>query len=173
MSMDYKYIEQLLERYWQCETSPEEEQILRSFFQQKDVPAELLRYKDLFVYQKIQKEIKLGSDFDEKILRQIEKPVVKAKRISFTSRIAPLYKAAAIIAFVMILGGVANRTYLKEDSLDYNYDSYTDTYNDPQVAYKEISSAIMMVSERINKSKEVLAADSTAAGVKDIEVTKK
>ena len=30
--MDYKYIEQLLERYWNCETSLEEEQILRSFF---------------------------------------------------------------------------------------------------------------------------------------------
>ena len=33
--MDYKYIEQLLERYWNCETSAEEEQILRIFFQQK------------------------------------------------------------------------------------------------------------------------------------------
>ena len=31
--MDYKYIEQLLERYWNCETSLEEEQILRAFFQ--------------------------------------------------------------------------------------------------------------------------------------------
>ena len=36
--MDYKYIEQLLENYWNCETSTEEEQILRSFFSQKDVP---------------------------------------------------------------------------------------------------------------------------------------
>lgn len=37
--MDYKYIEQLLERYWNCETSVEEEQILRIFFQQKELPA--------------------------------------------------------------------------------------------------------------------------------------
>ena len=29
--MDYKYIEQLLERYWACDTSVEEEQILRAF----------------------------------------------------------------------------------------------------------------------------------------------
>lgn len=40
--MDYKYIKQLLERYWRCETSLEEEKILRTFFSQKDVPAELL-----------------------------------------------------------------------------------------------------------------------------------
>ena len=32
--MDYKYIEQLLERYWQGETSLQEEAILRSFFSQ-------------------------------------------------------------------------------------------------------------------------------------------
>jgi hypothetical protein len=32
--MDYKYIEQLMERYWNAETSMEEESILRSFFSQ-------------------------------------------------------------------------------------------------------------------------------------------
>ena len=39
--MDYKYIEQLLERYWAAETSLEEEDILRAFFSQKEIPAEL------------------------------------------------------------------------------------------------------------------------------------
>ena len=48
--MDYKYITQLLERYWECRTSLEEENILKAFFSQKDVPAELLRYKALFDY---------------------------------------------------------------------------------------------------------------------------
>ena len=37
--MDYKDIEQLLERYWQCETSVEEESVLRDFFSREDVPA--------------------------------------------------------------------------------------------------------------------------------------
>ena len=55
--MDYKYIEQLLERYWNCETSLEEEQILRSFFHQKEIPAHLLRYKAMFAYQEIEKEM--------------------------------------------------------------------------------------------------------------------
>ena len=36
--MDYKYINQLLERYWECKTTLEEEQILRSFFSQLCVP---------------------------------------------------------------------------------------------------------------------------------------
>ena len=62
--MDYKYIEQLLERYWACETSLEEEEILCMFYSQKDIPANLLRYKDLFVYeQQSKKEEVLDEEF--------------------------------------------------------------------------------------------------------------
>ena len=60
--MDFKYIEQLLERYWQCETSLEEEAQLRAFFKENDVPEHLLRYKDLFVYQQLQQEEQLSED---------------------------------------------------------------------------------------------------------------
>ena len=49
--MDYKYISQLLERYWNAETTLEEEEILKAFFRQDNVPADLLRYKALFSYQ--------------------------------------------------------------------------------------------------------------------------
>ena len=81
-NMDYKDIEQLLERYWQCETSVEEESVLRDFFSREDVPAHLLRYKNLFVYQQVQQEVGLGEDFDARILAQVETPVVKAKRLT-------------------------------------------------------------------------------------------
>ena len=101
--MDYKYIEQLLERYWNCETSLEEEQILRSFFRQKEVPAHLLRYKQLFAYQEAEKEIGLSNDFDDRILSQVEKPVVKAKRLTMRARFMPLYKAAAMIAVLFVM----------------------------------------------------------------------
>lgn len=82
--MDYKYIEQLLERYWDCETTIEEEQILRAFFHQEDVPSNLIQYKPLFVYQKEQKSILLGEEFDKKMLGLIEKPVVKAQKLQYT-----------------------------------------------------------------------------------------
>ena len=40
-----KQIEELLQRYWLCETSVEEEARLRAFFSSTDVPAHLCRYK--------------------------------------------------------------------------------------------------------------------------------
>ena len=99
--MDYKDIEQLLERYWQCETSVEEESVLRDFFTKEEVPAHLLRYKNLFVYQQVQQEVGLGEDFDARILAQVETPVVKAKRLTLTGRFIPLFKAAAVIAIIL------------------------------------------------------------------------
>lgn len=167
--MDYKYVEQLLERYWQCETSLEEESELRSFFSSEEVPAHLLRYKDLFVYQQVQQEMGLGEDFDARMLAQVEVPVVKARRLTLVGRFVPLFKAAAMIAVMLSLGNVAQHTFFADEALDYNYDAYTDTYDDPEVAYKQVSSALMMLSDGINKSQDQLLADSLS-GTKTVEV---
>ena len=97
--MDYKYIEQLLERYWECTTSLEEENILRTFFRQKDVPASLLQYKALFTYEQTQREEEvLGEEFDTKMMEMINEPTpVKARTIRLTQRLMPLFKAAAVV----------------------------------------------------------------------------
>lgn len=158
--MDYKYIEQLLERYWQCETSLEEESKLCAFFLKEEIPAQLLPYKDLFVYQQVMRETGLGEDFDARILDRIERPVVKAKRLTWTGRLLPLLKAAAVVALMLSLGNVAQHTFFANETLDYNYETYKDTYDDPEVAYKQVSSALMMLSERINESRDRNLADS-------------
>ena len=115
--MDYKYIEQLLDRYWQCETSLEEEQILRAFFQQNDIPAEMSQYQPLFAYVNEEKQTDvLGEDFDEKMLSLIgEEP--KAKVISIRQRLMPLFRAAAVVAIVLTLGNALQVAFLpKEDA---------------------------------------------------------
>ena len=62
-------------------------------FRQKEVPAHLLRYKQLFAYQDVEKEKGLGDDFDTRILTRIERPVVKAQRLTMRTRFMPLFKA--------------------------------------------------------------------------------
>lgn len=135
--MDYKYIEQLLERYWNCETSLEEEQILRTFFRQEEIPAHLRRYKSLFVYQEVAKEEKLGSDFDERIMAEIERPVVKARRLSLQSRFMPLFKAAAVLILLFTVGGVVKESMgSSEGGVVYVYDQFENRVTDAQVAYE-------------------------------------
>ena len=120
--MDYKYIEQLLERYWEGETTLQEESILRTFFSQPDsqeIPENLRKYQDLFRCE-LQKEEPLGEDFDARILKQIgEAPV--AKTVSLKDRLMPLFKAAAIVAIVLTLGNAAQAPW--------------DIWDDPRDAY--------------------------------------
>ena len=111
--MDYKYIEQLMERYWRCETSLQEEEILRLFFSQGEVPANLLPYKDLFGYAQEQKATdKLGDDFDQKILEMVnEDQPVKARVITMRKRLMPLFKAAAVVAILLTLQNALQETF--------------------------------------------------------------
>ena len=48
--MDSKKIKELLERYWNCETSLEEEAQLREYFQGTNIPDELKEAATLFQY---------------------------------------------------------------------------------------------------------------------------
>lgn len=103
--MDYKYIEQLLERYWQGETTLQEETILKTFLSQPDIPEDLRKYSALFTYE-AEKAEGLGDDFDARMLEMTgEAP--KAKTVTLTSRLMPLFKAAAIVAIVLTLGNAA------------------------------------------------------------------
>lgn len=114
--MDYKYIEQLLERYWQCETTLEEEQILRSFFHQGDVPEHLRQYNGIFNYESEAKSEHLSEDFKQKMIDLVEEDTaVEAKTITLSQRFAPLMKAAAIVAMALTIGNVAERA-MRENS---------------------------------------------------------
>lgn len=133
--MDYKYIEQLLERYWQCETTLQEENILRSFFSQEDVPVWLLKYKSLFDAT-AQKEQPLGEEFDKRILAMTEQQkTVKARTISMTQRLMPLFKAAAVIAIILTLGNAAQAPWdrgwddPKEAYAKFHQQQVTDSVN--------------------------------------------
>ena len=107
--MDYKYIEQLLDRYFSAETTLEEENILRTFFSQENIPAAMEQWRALFTADA---EETLGDDFDARMLEMIGEqadsdrvPVVKAREITLTRRFMPLFKAAAAIAIFLTIGG--------------------------------------------------------------------
>lgn len=160
--MDYKYIEQLLERYWIAETTEKEESILRAFFSQSDVPAHLLPYKELFSYEESQAEISLSDDFDEKILQKIgatepQTIVVRAKRESIFRSLRPLYEAAAAIAIVAMVGYSASSYLNKQNNQspwDYNPASYQDSYQSAQQSYKVVQDGLEMFQK-------TASADST------------
>ena len=145
--MDYKYIEQLLERYWAAETSLEEESILRTFFSQKDIPAEMEHLRPLFTDDAVGQT--LDDDFDARILQAIGEPltskeVVKAREVTLTQRLMPLFKAAAIIAIILTLGGALQAPWDNTWNTpeDYAAIQQVDTINVIPVQAENISKAV-------------------------------
>lgn len=157
--MDYKYIEQLLDKYWRCETTLQEEAILRTFFSQDDVPDSLAKYRELFVLQHTEgEELSLGDDFDSKILsltEEKETKTVKAITIPLATRLKPLFKAAAVVAMIVTLGNAAQLSFNSESTdEEIDYANIKDTYNDPQAAYDKMENALQLVSEGLVSVKE-------------------
>lgn len=153
--MDYKYIEQLLEQYFNAETTLEEEDILRSFFRQADIPAEMQQWKALFTTQ----EETLGEDFDVRILSMIEQEnnresvattIVKARRVTLRHRLMPLFKAAAVVAIILTLGGAMQAPF------DNSWNTLDD-YANYQQELDSVSTTSPIQAENISD----IATDST------------
>lgn len=117
--MDYKYIDQLLNRYFDGTTTIAEERILKAFFSQDDVPAHLNRYAQLFQYEETDAQATpLADDFDQRILARLEAdgdaPVlhVRIQRLTFADRFRPLMRSAAAVAIFALLGGSIHHAYV-------------------------------------------------------------
>lgn len=155
--MDYKYIEQLLERYWNCESTLEEEVILRAFFRQKELPAHLQRYRSLFAYQATQPSVGLDDEFDRRVLAQIERPIVKARRLSLRTRFMPLFKAAAVMALLFTMGGIIQQSVGDNKSgVVYVYDQFCTPCCDPQMAEADTAKAPLKATSATTASPSVV-----------------
>ena len=131
--MNYTYIEQLLDRFWKGETSSEEEKILKSFFEQNDVPEKLKDDASYFNFLCDAREMHVSDDFDmrfEDILSEENSPVVhvKAKVIPFRKRMMPFLQAAAAVAVVLTVGGAALKGLMSDDDIDFGNNLTSDTY---------------------------------------------
>ena len=75
--MDSKHAEQLLEKYWNCETSLEEEQQLRAYFRTNDIPASMKDTAELFRYFDQESGRSVGKDFDGAVTKELRTFLVR------------------------------------------------------------------------------------------------
>jgi uncharacterized protein YdbL (DUF1318 family) len=142
--MDLKQVEQLLEKYWEGETSLVEEKELQQFFTYGEVPNHLLAYRELFVAREITLNPDLGLDFDQEVLAKIEPPE-KTFRWNFV-RIAAIGLVLIITAIGLFkLDNASQQTVVA---------SQTDTYQTPEEALAETKKAFAMISVAFNKGQQ-------------------
>jgi hypothetical protein len=123
-------IENLLEKYFEAETSIAEEQELKDYFSSSNIAPTLEQYKPLFEYTVQAKQ--------EKFVATIPLNTNKRKSIVWLS-------VAASVLVLLGLGLFTFNHYNQKKSEDYG------TYNDPEVAFRETQKALAMISEHVNK----------------------
>jgi len=139
-----KNIELLLEKYWACETSLEEEQTLRNYFGSGELPGQWKETGELFRYFEHQKKAALtGGDFDHEVLKKIKQSTPKGKS-------ARMFAYAGRIAAGVVV--VVAATFLVRQELRKSASSDADTYSDPKLALEETKKAFMLISKSFNKA---------------------
>lgn len=142
--MDSEKINKLLQKYWDCQTTLEEEQELREYFKDH-APEALKETVPLFQYFHQQKERKLtDTSFEHNVIKKLKRPRGQMRTLLFnTMRIA-----AGIVVLIMAVWLV--RMEVREISPA----EVTDTYDDPKMAFEETKKALMMISRSFSTAEE-------------------
>lgn len=143
--MNNRQIHNLLEKYWNCETSLEEEKELHRFFTADDVPEEFHQYLPLFSYIKEEQSAILSEDFEERLQHLLDE---KGKQKYITIRIfRPLLRIA--VSLLLIIGvGISFYFISKQD----NRPHFVETFEDPNAAMKQAAFALEKLSHALQKS---------------------
>lgn len=142
--MESERIKTLIQKYWDAETSLEEEAELRRYFSGEQVGAEWKDTASLFRYYDLKKQEAVADpDFDQHVMKKIrKKPAGNMRSMVFNmGRIA-----AGLLVVVAI-------TYFVREEARKSYPSeVVDTYSDPQLAFEETKKALMILSKGFEKA---------------------
>ena len=142
---DIKQIEALIEKYYNGETSIDEERKLQWFFQTQSVPDRLKPEAEMFRYYYLRKNDESAGNLNEKLGELIDQQ--SHKRILFGST-RSFYWISGVAASIVVLVGlwIGFRTNLFDTR-----QAYEDTFEDPQLAYMETKRILYMVSDKLNQ----------------------
>ncbi len=143
-----------LNKYWEAETTPQEEQQLMNEHIQTD-GSEAAYFK--MIHEARQKRSKLSID-DIKAYNQQHAPAHSGPIV------LPLHRwiasAAAVLLFIVAATGLWNysQTMSQEPQM-------AETFDDPQEAYEELREALAYMSAKFNKTQDEAFSNIKKAGV--------
>ena len=146
--MNIQEIYGLLDKYYKGETSVSEEKLLRQYFSQESVPAELDSEKEIFAFYSSSAEAPAPSkNFEKRIIDSIDKKAKAEPEPSF-SVIRSLYTLISSAAAILLIIGAY--FIFAERSRP------ADTFNDPELAYAETVRILYKISSSLNNGIDAL-----------------
>jgi len=138
----------LIEKYFEGETSLEEEAMLRDYFNNGQVEEELSAYQPLFQYIANEQEQALSDDFEEQLFQRLEATSPKIVQMRLWPRqVMRIAAVAAVLLVAMIFLQKTNTTQAQQAAVDWSKYEITDE----QQAYDETVKALKLLSTKLNK----------------------
>lgn len=148
MLMDSEKLEELIKKYWDCETSLEEEQQLREYFCGENIPEPWRETAALFRYFDEQKSKTVEPRFDETVVNRI-KALPRKREGKVVKWVSASLRIAAGVA-VLLAAIYFVRQELRKDQVL----AAEDTFDDPQEAFEETKKALLMISKGFGRAEQ-------------------
>ena len=145
--MNTSEIESLLEKFYEGNTTLQEEEALKRFFTGKDVPSSLKEHQPLFSYYVHERNSAIADPaFNHKLDAQLPGQTVEHRLIPISSGSRRTMFIVSIAASVLLLIGLF---------FTFRHDIFQEKYSqagnpDPKAAYADASGALLLVSGNLN-----------------------
>lgn len=132
--MESNNIRQLLEKYFDGETSIEDERILKNYFSSDTVASEFIAYKDLFGFY------------------ATEKKHTSTRRFSIKKE-ANIRQVLSVAASMVVVVGIGFMLLKTQPETNTDLGSF----DDPEIAFIETQKALALIGQNLNKGKESIS----------------
>ena len=168
-------IKSLLARFYEGQTTPEEERLLADFFRREDVPEDLQQDKQLFLLLVQASDQEMPQDIADEItafvnnlgqsdIQPLKHVSKQHKGVIFRLKTPPkiMYRVAATVAILLAIGG----GMFVHQQRTYATDPFRDTCATPEEAAAQIQRANSMIAKATEQcmaptSKALRQADAT------------
>ena len=143
--MDFKEREDLLIKYWNCETSLEEEKQLREYFGGDDIPDQLRETASMFRHFEEAKKKSLSDlAFNDQVMRKVNPRKGQIRRL--------MYNSMRIAAGLLVV--IVATWFIRTEVRQTIPQEIVDTYDDPELAFEETKKALLMISKSFGTAEQ-------------------
>ena len=136
--MELEEVKILLQRFFDGQTTEEEEKNLADFFRNQDVPAEMEVYREFFVATEELSGLRFDG-FEEDVMDHILESENKEKK-KYRWLWQSVTSAAAVLLLAVLLV-----------NYNQNKNQFKDTYDDPDIAYAEATKTLRYMAGKYQK----------------------
>ena len=150
--MEFNNITKLLDKYWEGETSLQEEEKLKQYFQNENVAQEHQQFQPLFQFFKEEQDVMISDDFEKRLLNQIEnEPQAKVRSLDWMRSIRTIAAVGIILLGSIFIFNQINKPAIVNPvaASDDRFSEYEIT--DEKEAYEATKAALLLLSGKMKK----------------------